>query len=220
MMSNCFYNIRPIQEDDIEQISEIDREAFPGESMFRPFSLYKSEIRNSSVHYIVACLNSESKKRQDDEISHARLFIKNIKSVFKGDSGNSIEEENGGNYVVGFVGLWNMLQEAHITAIATRNEFRRRGIGEALLINAIEYAINANADIVTLEVRVSNEIAQKLYKKYGFRVVGRRPRYYSDNNEDALLMSTDTLSSSEFRTNFDTVREAHQNSVIKQKSAN
>jgi ribosomal-protein-alanine N-acetyltransferase len=214
-MSNYFYNIRPIQEDDIEQISEIDREAFPGESMFRPFSLYKSEIRNSSVHYIVACLNSESKKRKDDRISYARQFIEDIKSVFTGDSGNSIEEENGSNYVVGFVGLWNMLQEAHITAIATRSAFRNRGIGEALLINAIEYAINANSDIVTLEVRVSNEIAQKLYKKYGFHVVGRRPRYYSDNNEDALLMSTDTLSSSEFKTNFDMVRDIHQNNVIK-----
>ena len=100
-----------------------------------------------------------------------------------------------------------MLHEAHITAIATRENYRRRGIGEALLISAIETSISSGTQMITLEVRVSNTIAQALYLKYGFHIVGKRIRYYSDNNEDALLLSLETINSTSFQSQFRILKE-------------
>lgn len=95
--------------------------------------------------------------------------------------------------IVGYLGLWFMVDEAHIVAIATHPEYRRRGIGERLLARALELAREREARTVTLEVRVSNLPAQRLYEKYGFRRVGMRPRYYTDTGEDAIIMTTPPL---------------------------
>jgi ribosomal-protein-alanine N-acetyltransferase len=102
-----------------------------------------------------------------------------------------------------------MLKDVHITTIAVRNNYRRIGIGEGLLISIIELATQLNASIITLEVRASNEIAQTLYKKYGFQVVGRHLRYYSDNGEDAILMNTDNITSASFQARFQQLKMAH-----------
>jgi len=98
-----------------------------------------------------------------------------------------------GNAIVGFAGIWLLVDEAHITTFATRTAWRRQGIGERLLVALIDLALARGAKEATLEVRPSNIPAKRLYEKYGFKVVGVRPRYYSDNNEDALIMTTDTL---------------------------
>jgi [ribosomal protein S18]-alanine N-acetyltransferase len=95
--------------------------------------------------------------------------------------------------VVGFAGIWLMVDEAHITTFAVRKAWRRQGIGERLLLALLDLAKARGAREATLEVRPSNHPARRLYEKYGFRLVGVRPRYYSDDNEDALIMTTDTL---------------------------
>jgi ribosomal-protein-alanine N-acetyltransferase len=92
-----------------------------------------------------------------------------------------------------------MVDEAHIITIASHREWRQRGVGELLLASLIDQAAEQGAHIVTLEVRVSNETAQALYRKYGMAVMGKRKRYYSDNGEDALIMSTPTLTSAEYQ---------------------
>jgi len=102
-----------------------------------------------------------------------------------------------------------MMKEAHIIAIGVRDGYRRLGIGEGLLIATIELAQILNANVVTLEVRASNEIAQELYKKYGFRVVGRRLRYYSSDGEDAIIMSTDNITSMPFQASLEKLKKAH-----------
>ena len=86
-----------------------------------------------------------------------------------------------------------MLDEAHVTTFAVDPDFRRRSIGERLLLAMLDVAIANGAREATLEVRLSNMAARKLYEKYGFRPVGLRPRYYSDDNEDALIMTTEPL---------------------------
>lgn len=101
--------------------------------------------------------------------------------------------------VVGFVGIWLMVGEAHITMIAVRPELRGQGLGEQLLIAAIHTAMEEGQQVVTLEVRVSNAPAIALYRKYGFVGVGHRPRYYSDNKEDALIFTTPPLDSETYR---------------------
>ena len=110
-------------------------------------------------------------------------------------------------YIVGFSGFWMMVGEAHIIAIGVRNGYRKLGIGEGLLIATIELAQILNANIVTLEVRASNMVAQELYEKYGFRVTGRRLRYYSSDGEDAIIMSTDGITSLPFQASFQHLRK-------------
>ena len=95
--------------------------------------------------------------------------------------------------VVGFAGIWLMVDEAHVTTFAVDPDFRRRAIGERLLLAMLDLAIDKGAREATLEVRLSNIAARRLYEKYGFRPVGLRPRYYSDDNEDALIMTTEPL---------------------------
>jgi ribosomal-protein-alanine N-acetyltransferase len=95
--------------------------------------------------------------------------------------------------IVAFAGIWLMLDEAHITTFAVDPDFRRRSIGERLLLAMLELAIDKRAREATLEVRLSNVAARRMYEKYGFRPVGLRPRYYSDDNEDALIMTTEPL---------------------------
>lgn len=98
-----------------------------------------------------------------------------------------------GDTIVGYAGLWLMVDEAHITTFAVLPEHRRRRIGERLLQRLFDIADEMGAEWLTLEVRVSNIGAQRLYEKYGFRRAGVRRRYYSDNNEDALIMWTDRI---------------------------
>ena len=98
-----------------------------------------------------------------------------------------------GHGVVGYAGLWLMVDEAHITTFAVLPQHRRQKIGERMLQRLFDLADELGAEWLTLEVRVSNLPAQRLYEKYGFRRAGVRRRYYSDNNEDALIMWTDRL---------------------------
>jgi ribosomal-protein-alanine N-acetyltransferase len=100
-----------------------------------------------------------------------------------------------GDEVVAYGGIWLMVDEAHITTFAVDPRWRRRGIGEWLLLGLLDRAVERRAREATLEVRLSNMPARRLYEKYGFRPVGIRPRYYSDNGEDALIMTTDALDS-------------------------
>lgn len=90
--------------------------------------------------------------------------------------------------VVGYAGLWKILDEGHITNIAVHPQYRSTGIGSLLLERLISVAREAGIVALTLEVRRSNLMAQALYQKYGFTVAGARKRYYADNNEDALIM--------------------------------
>lgn len=92
------------------------------------------------------------------------------------------------HFITGFVGMWLIVDEAHITNIAVHPEFRRKKIGERLLLYIIEEARRRGARRVVLEVRVSNYKAQNLYLKHEFRYAGIRKNYYRDNNEDAFLM--------------------------------
>ena len=104
-----------------------------------------------------------------------------------------------GDETVGFGGLWVMVDEGHITTFAVEPRWRRRGVGEWILLALLDRAVERHAREATLEVRLSNVPARRLYEKYGFRPVGIRPRYYSDNGEDALIMTTDALASAGMR---------------------
>jgi ribosomal-protein-alanine N-acetyltransferase len=113
-----------------------------------------------------------------------------------------------GDDVVGFGGLWLMVDEAHVTTFAVDPRWRRRRIGERLLLAMLDVATARGAREATLEVRLSNVAARRLYEKYGFRPVGLRPRYYSDNGEDALIMTTESLAEPAMRARLAALRAA------------
>ena len=112
-----------------------------------------------------------------------------------------------GDLVVAYGGLWLMVDEAHVTTFAVLPAWRRQGIGARLLLALIELAEELGASVATLEVRLSNLDARRLYERFGFRPVGVRPRYYSDNNEDALIMTTEELDSRSMRQRLARLRE-------------
>jgi ribosomal-protein-alanine N-acetyltransferase len=96
--------------------------------------------------------------------------------------------------VVGMLVAWLIVDEAHVATVATHPDYRRRGIGRRLLAYALRHIMQDGAHSSFLEVRESNLAAQEMYRKFGYEVTGRRRRYYRDNDEDAILMSLDSLS--------------------------
>jgi ribosomal-protein-alanine N-acetyltransferase len=105
-----------------------------------------------------------------------------------------------GDETVAYGGLWLMVDEAHVTTFAVMPAWRRMGIGALLMLELLRLAREMGAAVATLEVRLSNEAARALYARFGFRPVGVRPRYYSDNGEDALIMTTERLDAPDMAT--------------------
>jgi len=101
--------------------------------------------------------------------------------------------------LIGLGGFWLLADEAHINTLAVYPTWRGRGLGEWLLLTLLEQAQDLEATVSTLEVRVSNESALALYQKYQFQEQGRRLRYYADNNEDALILTTPPLTTPEYQ---------------------
>ena len=102
--------------------------------------------------------------------------------------------------LVGYAGTWHIIDEGHITTIAVKKEYQRNHIGEAIMHKIIEDCYKDGVKYLTLEVRISNTPAIKLYEKYGFQSLGARKGYYQDNNEDALIMWTENIFYDKFKT--------------------
>ncbi len=208
------YIIRPMRDRDILQAIEIDREAFPTQWPHPTYASFKQELRNRLARYIVVSKQNETTPEapeKDTDNRSLRERLSKIKHLFDHDRFFGEEKPPPSKeHVIGVAGFWVMVDEAHITTIATRNDYRRQGIGERLLISTIEMATQLSAKVVTLEVRLSNKEAQALYQKYGFRKAGVRRGYYSDNGEDALLMTTHTMSSALFQSRFQRLKQSHQ----------
>jgi ribosomal-protein-alanine N-acetyltransferase len=187
------FSLRPMEEGDIEQVAAMEREAFP--TVWPPTSFTK-ELRNSRAEYLVCVAEG----RYRTEVTHGR---RGLARLFGRGKREAVEREE----LVGYLGMWYMAGEAHIIEVAVRESHRRRGLGELLILGAVELALERGQSDVTLEARVSNEPAKALYLKYGFREVGLRRRYYSDNNEDAIIMTTPELGSADYLAHLDQVRE-------------
>jgi ribosomal-protein-alanine N-acetyltransferase len=110
--------------------------------------------------------------------------------------------------VVAYGGFWLIVDEGHISTLAVDPAWRGRGLGEWMLVILIETAILRGAGELTLEVRASNQVAQALYRKYGFVQVGLRRGYYHDNHEDALIMTTPRVNDQGFQQRYQALVEA------------
>jgi ribosomal-protein-alanine N-acetyltransferase len=109
--------------------------------------------------------------------------------------------------VVAYGGIWVILEDSHVTTLAVDPEYRRKRFGELLLLRLIDEAIERGAAWLTLEVRESNTVAQRLYRKYGFTTVTMRTGYYSDDNESALIMWAGSLKSELYRNRLRVLRK-------------
>jgi len=197
------YYIRQMYKEDTDQIMAIDREAFPTQW---PPPNYQRELQNRLSHYIVACDEDRPIERPEMEDIPKNGFVKSVPiwgRLFRrrNSSSNDLSPSRR-HYIVGFSGFWIMADEAHISSIAVRESYRQQGIGELLLISIIGMAMELKARIITLEVRASNTTAQNLYTKYGFTQVGVRRGYYIDDREDGIIMTTESINSDAFQTNF------------------
>lgn len=196
--SRC--QIRPMSLNDIPAVEEIDREAFP--TMWPPTSFKRELQHNHLARYLVAVERPPIVSPAEDSSSP---FLGWLFQLLHRKDAPSPQE-----LIVGFVGLWLMVDEGHIVSIAVRESHRRRGIGELLLIATIDLAVVEDLSVITLECRVSNYAAQALYEKYGFRRAGIRPRYYSDNGEDAYVMTTDPIHTASYQAMFQCLKEDHR----------
>lgn len=203
-------HVRLMRREDIAQVTEIDREAFP--TLWPPAS-YERELKNQLAHYIVAC--DEGERIEESEVE-APLekdppgLGSRVKRLFNYNRFFDQElPESSKQYITGFAGFWIMAGEAHITNIAVRELRRRQGVGELLLIFVIDLATKLNAHIITLEVRASNTAAQSLYYKYGFTQAGLRHNYYMEDKEDAVIMSTESIISAPFQAQLQRLKQAH-----------
>ena len=196
-----------MREQDISLVANIDREAFAGERVLPSYSFYRRDLDSPLARYMVASIQNGFEQGENSQPIAKSPWIKKL---FNYHNHTSLETNTSGEeYVIGFISVWLMMRELHLTAIAVRCNYRRQGVGERLLISAIELAKKLNVTMLTLEVRASNKIAQSLYTKYGFQIVGMRHKYYSDNREDAIIMTVYNFNLAPYQTRFQQLKLAY-----------
>ena len=201
------YALRPMQERDLAQAAEIERDAFP--TLFPPTS-FRRELKNRLARYLVVWSLEDPPGFAQKPTESPKRITRLWRSAASLWNGRPIAWQPGLPYIVGFLGTWYMHDEAHIVSVGVRSDYRGFGIGELLLIGAIEQAQRRRMQAVTLEVRVSNYVAQNLYKKYGFQKMGVRKGYYSDNRQDAQIMTVSPINSRTYRQDLSQLIASHK----------
>jgi [ribosomal protein S18]-alanine N-acetyltransferase len=161
-----------MKEGDIATVQEIEREIFA--TPWPRNAYYRELASRASAHYVVL--------RQEGLETPAR---------FQGPEMDPT--------IIGYGGMWRMYDEAHVTTIGVRHDLHHRGYGRILFAGLVQAAYDMGAKWVTLEVRTTNDNAMKMYEGFGFKVIGRRKGYYTDNGEDAIVMWSDSIHSPRFR---------------------
>ena len=201
--------LRRMRAEDIPQVIEIEKEAFTPGWVGTPF---RRELNSRYTRFLVAYHTDDNRPddsgavapRQQAGPADASLWGRMLTGVRSALGFNRDTEEDD---LAGYVGIWLQGDQAHITEIAVREELRGRGIGELLIIGTLRVAYEQGLDEVTLEARVSNFVAQRLYDKYGFNEAGIRKNYYADNREDAVIMTTDHIHTAAYRQKFASLQE-------------
>ena len=194
--------LRTLRSEDLQEVIEIEREAFAPLGIGTSF---KRELNNKYSKYLVAYFSNtgamDTRLIADNSVNgdspaFITKIITRLRSLIVGNGPPAFSPEPN---IAGYLGVWFQGNEAHITEIAVRERYRGEGIGELLLIGSVRAAIEYGSIVVTLEARVSNFVAQRLYEKYGFKETGIRKGYYADNREDAVIMTTTPIHSEPFQ---------------------
>jgi ribosomal-protein-alanine N-acetyltransferase len=193
------YRIEPMTTADLDQVLDIERASFPYPWSARAF---QAELASQYGIYRVACLVQRA-------VPSARLAPVQARWPAWLGGRRPARPGPGKGPILGYYGFQLVLDEGHIMTIAVHPDYRRRGLGELLLLDLFGEAQRRGALRLTLEVRVSNLVAQELYRKYGFTEEGRRLRYYADG-EDALILWTGRLDTGESGARLQELREQMQ----------
>ncbi len=193
------YYLEPMRQDDVPEVSRVEHECFTNPW---PQSAYRRELRNpANNHYVVLRQRVEQPAARSGR-GEGRGPLALLPFVRRQESPPANDA------IIGFAGMWVLFDEAHVTTIGVLPSHRGKGLGELMLVELFEEGRRRGAEWLTLEVRVSNSSAQALYEKYGFTRQGVRRRYYSDNGEDAYIMWSPSLRSSDFTERFERLRLA------------
>ena len=204
MQQSLPVSVRRLQAKDIDQVVAIEKEAF---SPLWVSSSFKRDLNNKRASYLVACFDedvspeeilAEIEPHESIGTVTPTLWSRVLGRMGLSSNAETESEEKEEFDIAGYVSVWYQGDEAHITEIAVKESLRSRGIGELLLIGALEAAIEYGSKVMTLEARVSNFIAHRMYQKYNFKSVGIRKAYYSDNREDAVIMTTSPIDTDEY----------------------
>ena len=202
------FTIEPMRLEDISEVSKVERRCF---SNPWPTAAYRRELRDLEHNCYLVLRGSDahalqSRERFLDEFAEnwRGLRALGLLSLTRRQQAPPTAPQP----VAGFAGMWQLYDEAHVTTIGIDVPFRGRGLGEALFLRLLDESVRRGANMMTLEVRVSNDGAIRLYEKYGFSVHGVRPRYYSDNGEDAYLMWSPSLRDDAFLDRIENLRQA------------
>lgn len=195
--------LRYMRVGDIAQVIAIDRQCFDP-----PWSLdsYSFEITESRVSHMVVLEQRDGDSPQEPARQDNWLARLGGRLRTGGQAVSTI------GTILGYGGLWKIEAEAHVSTIATHPKWRGNGYGEILLAGMFGKALRLHADFIVLEVRVSNSIAQSLYRKYGFCRFGRKRNYYGSDKEDAwdMRVTLDKAARRQFARQYDTLRLEHR----------
>lgn len=193
------YVIEPMTLEDLPEVHAVEVQSVPTPW---PVSAYRRELNNpAGNHYIVCRWRSPDGQPVARPEPRQRTFLPFFARQQEAAAHPAAP-------IVGFAGMWVQLDEAHVTIIGVAPSHRGRGVGEYIFTFLIDEAMRRNATWITLEVRVSNVRAQALYTKYGFVVQGTRRRYYSDDGEDAYVMSSPPANTVAYREQYAVLRRA------------
>ncbi len=179
MPDRLSYLVEPMTLDDIDQVMEIERIVFPAPWSARAYRYEITENDHSTMLVV------RKARTPAGPLAHLGSLL-GLGAV---------------GPLLGYAGFWLLVDEAHICTIAVRPQWQGQGLGELLLVSLLEQGMRLGAGRATLEVRVSNSSARALYEKYGFQIISRRKGYYTDNKEDAYIMTTPPLDTAQFQLN-------------------
>ena len=172
--------IELMREADVNTVQEIEREIFA--TPWPRNAYYRELASRASAHYVVL---------RHEGMTEGIELPKHFRSPDLDPT------------IVGYGGMWRMYDEAHVTTIGVRHDLQHHGYGRILFAGLVQASYDMGAKWITLEVRTTNDNAMKMYEAFGFKVIGRRKGYYTDNGEDAIVMWSDSIHSPRFRRAFE-----------------
>ncbi|MGH7763823.1 MAG: ribosomal protein S18-alanine N-acetyltransferase [Candidatus Dormibacteraceae bacterium] len=170
--------IELMRESDVNTVQEIEREIFA--TPWPRNAYYRELASRASAHYVVL-------RQEGLDVRSGQPRPPDFDQT-----------------IIGYGGMWRMYDEAHVTTIGVRRDLQHHGYGRILFAGLVQAAYDMGAKWVTLEVRTTNDNAMSMYEAFGFKVIGRRKGYYTDNGEDAIVMWSDSIHSPRFRRAYET----------------
>lgn len=198
------YILEPMTLEDIDEVSAVERQCFTNPW---PVAAYRRELRDTRQnHYIVLRDDSDAESDSDVPVQYGSTTPRRQGRFALWPLGRR-DSRGQPPPIIGFAGMWHVLDEAHVTTIGVLPRYQGHGLGELLFLFLIDEAMKRGATWLTLEVRVSNYGAQQLYRKYGFTIQGKRQRYYTDNNEDAYIMWSESFRNPDYIAQIEKLRK-------------